>query len=524
MQTNFHKLFKPSYEAIAAQGPSPFAKELTELFQSVIDYKNKLIAAGDTKDLIPKVIRFHQTNVPKRYSAIVYKHTGLKVSKFVSSPSPDGGFACCIKTGEGIRGAVIRELSISGYSGEAVVFDSASTVDDTIRALNELTSLYDTNADKLTHNTFALGKTSFDIFCHIYFCPFVAYMNKEAVSILNQSLTAEEVTAVQLHEIGHTLTTIEHAADILRRHTRVLEKIAIKVDTSSSVEDTMHYLEMLNNSVRTATSKHKSGEIDKAIEAADVIMELPKQSSLGGRCTAVILTLAGCAADILWNAHRIILKRLWIMFMADSYKLKDLHAGYKEKRSDLLKVAGDKALCERYADEYVARHGYARHQISGLQKLYASVYNEIPISEMIESTMVHRVYKAFTTIRQLLTAWDETGYGTYEPELKRAESMQVDVLKTMKLRVPASLADFFIEDFEATREAYKKAVSDREAMSKLVHINTVVTYCASVPHLTKLLLTGNIDSNYQKLMDAIKHLNSSELYYHAAKLDQLARK
>lgn len=532
MQLGINKLLVPSNEAIAFQGASPLATELTMIFQDVIDLRIKLIQEGDPKT-VDKVLEYHKKTIPNKFRDIVKKHTGLDVGRFETSKSPTLCYACMLKFGEGDTGWSLAHDAIERYSGQGPVHADQipATEEELQKTYQEISKLIDLESGKLKSTKFKFrGKITY-LRYDVFFCAHSAYMAKQTLGDNAEEYTAAEVTAIMLHEIGHMMSLIEHSGDLLRS----LQSLTAKVN-HSGIKDPDH--QKMSQALSTAASVVKKFKADdKALDielkriaaSADSISELPKESNIVARFLGVIRALTKCSFNIMLASIESIVVHVLMPIYSGSVYVPELLASFKNKTSDFMMTYGDRAICERYSDEYVAQHGFSAHYVTGSAK-YES---HVPLLSlggsgrpgMRESVIVYYIGKFHIFVVGMLTAMDTTGYGTYEKELVRYESLLHDILKVFKTtNLPPELVDFYVTDYEETMKAVAHARKMSGVKGKLQEINVFLTQTVSFPHLVKLLTTGNIDTKYQQLMDAVKNINSSVLYYWSSKLDQLARK
>ncbi len=518
-----------STEAIAFQGASEFGKELTALFQSVMDYKASRIKAG-SKRVVKEVLNFHMSNVPKKYMKIVEKYTGLQTSSFTTSGAPSLGYACLLKFGKDYEGWLLAHEAIEKYSGDDNQLQASKmSIEEKIKIWEDISKLFDQESGRISKMEVGTKK-KIRLEYDVYFCAHSAYLAKETLGPDAEQLTPMEVAAIMIHETGHMMSLVEHAGDVIISQQTATETISIK-DIKSLDKKTQ---QKLANAKAKGLKKFKTRvkaldeEVAKVAQAAETIAAIPKESSVLTRFFGAWIALFQSLAFVAEAAIIGTLARVLTHVFAGTFHYKELMQSFKKKSSDFMKVYGDRALCERYSDEYVARHGFAAPLVSALGKT-DSLYPLIAIggagrAQFSESSIVYRIAKSATMVATLLYVADETGYGSYESEVRRAESLMLDVVKALKVaNLPPAVSDFYIKDYERTRAAVAAVKKKRGVFSVVRDINVLLAQTITPAHLIKLLVTGNIDSKYQQLMDAVKRLGSSELHYQAAKLDQLSR-
>lgn len=515
----------PSVEAISFQGASKFALELTELFQSVLDYRDS--RRGKSTNIKSDVYKYHMDNVPKAFSNIVFKHTGLIVESFKTSTELDFGYACLMSFGSDVeKGSPLAHNAIAKYSGKKVDYYGhvPESEEEIEKTLENISSKIDTVKGMLNDTKFAGIEKVDHMYCDIYFCYISAYLMNDSVHIEAPEFEAQEITAIMLHEIGHMLSAVEHAGDLVRTHQAMTEETKIyavnDVNASNIAKATNKGLSKIKLDKGTAK------QLELLSTASDTVSGVKEKSGIFGKSIAIIVELIQTVLVLLTSLVGMVILRPLMLVFGNNTELGDILSMYKSKRSDFMTNFGDNCICERYADEYTARHGFGMYQISALGKLHkmvSSAYITDINQGSRESTVVYRIaqFKIYV-LMHMFGLGDDTD-GEYENEAKRAESLVRDTLKVFKeTNMSPELLDFYIKNYEDTVKALDK-YKPKGLANKLLSVNVFLTKVVSVPSLIKLLVAGRADSNYQKLMDAARNINANKFHYLRAKLDQLYR-
>lgn len=519
----------PGTEAIAFQGMSGLAKDLTALFQSVLDYKESIMGEAD---VTLKVLAFHEKNVPAQFGKIVRRHTGLVVKSFIDSRTPSMGFACTLRLGEGDLAWVTAAEAIAGYSNSTanIGLDTKITSsDDAIKALDAISKLLNTDTGKLSNTQVTIGNKSTHIVFDIYFCPFTAYLVHQSISTKVDEPTAAEIASIMIHELGHMLSLIEHAGDRIKRMDALQTALHKIISTKGSIEFEIDKASRIGSMVKAGTSGTPE-EIarQKAIaESIENTVKVARDSNIVSRSFGVIIqllvSLLSMGSQMLIGT--LVMYPLHILFASTN---SDMWKSFESKTGDFMKTFGDDSICERYADEFVSRHGLATAMISGLSKLdsYDAAFStNMSWAAHRESTLVYNIAKFELFMSLLMSIEDGSGWGTYEPRRQRADRMLQNALKVFKNKdMHPDLLDYFIADYEAIRAAADKGRKRGGLSDKLLRMNVVLVQTVSVSNLYKLLTTGNVDKRYQELINAVEAINASELNYQAARLTRLSRR
>ena len=531
MQLGIKKLLVPSNEAIAFQGASPLATELMMIFQDVIDYKNKLLANKDP-NVVEKVLKYHQDTVPKKFRASVKKHTGLDARKFTTAKRPSLGYACMMAFGDGYTGWLLSHDAKDRYSGRAAWEGEIPASEEQIRkAYEEIANLLDTETGKLKSNKFKFKGRVQELRFDVFFCAHSAYMAKLTLGEKAEEFTAAEVAATMLHEIGHMMSVIEHAADLIKSVNVITAKISHNGIEEPDPKKMSQSLATAADALKKFKTEDKelSIQLNRIASSVQSVSDLPKETSVFERIGGVFKALGRASFNVAKSGVEMICVRMLMPIFSGSKYRKELMDSFKNKTSDFMMTYGDRAIGERYADQYVSQHGLGAANITGLQKTDTMLplisLKATGHPAMRESVVVYNIAKFEIFVTSLMIAFDQTSFGKYEKEMDRADSMLRDIIQAFKtVNLPPEMLDFYIADYEETRKAIADVRKKFGVSGKLKQFNVFLTQTASFPHLVRLLTTGAIDTKYRKLMDSVNDINNSSLYFWAAKFDQLSRK
>lgn len=515
-----------SNEAISFQGASPLAIELTKLFQSVLDYRDSI--RKTSKNIKSDVYKFHLKNVVSDFPKIVKKHTGLIVRQFETTRELTFGFMCMLSFGDdAAQGNALSMTAVDKYSGRLTNEWSAVTPTseaEVVKALTDISTKLNKTTGQLAESSFKIIDTVEDLCCNISFCYISAYLAKDVIHAESQEMTAPELAALMLHEIGHMLSAVEHAADLIRAHGALVESVSVgrQVTVDSSV---------IARAASQGTRKVKSvdkdslAQLDRLDTSASNIEDVETKSGIVGKALSILNVLKLTALGLVKSTVKSIMFRSLALVFGTNMELSKILNMYKTKLSDFMSNFGDNCMVERYADEYVSRHGFAKYQVSVVSKLpkMLAVARFHDVSGARESVLVYQIAKFRTYVICMMFGLGADTDGSYENEADRALSLMRDVLKVFKTtNLPPELLDFYIKDYEETKDMVK-ATKPGGLSDKLMSINIFLTKTLTFPSLIKLIVAGRADSNYVKLMKAAQELSSSELHYYSAKLDQLGR-
>ena len=496
-----------SEEAIAfqpASAPKKLASDLTALFQEVIDYRNK-ITSSDSERVEAVKNYFVKVAAPKLIK-IIYQHTGINVKvaipNYLIANWAIGMSFDDEKNCDSI-GALINRYSglINTAQYEAYVRYRAGHV----RTKEELEEL----SKSLEHDT-GFVKTAMmekhHFKCKLYFDVYASFLIKEAGARACEPLTAHEITAVVLHEIGHALSFIEHAADMYYKHDVMTAATKSYLDNADDKEKLKY--------ISTAIGTLYPESIPALNKIADYVETQKKNKGnivYGGfklllkTAQAILLTLGYGAFNIVVNT----VKNVWMATIGGD--IKALKSIKDVKTSDLAITDFNHSYCEILADEYVTRFGYGGHLASQMKKVYS--WSRITgLGDM----WMHQFASVSFFGRLLPWAIYTSLYGDkyskdYPTEMKRYELMLTDTLKAFK---DNNLSEELLGDYYASYKTIKQIISNPSKEQRYTEfwnsLHDIVNYIVKTPE--SLIFTGRFDREYERLFNHVKSLTDNELY------------
>ena len=411
--------------------------------------------------------------------------------------------------------------------------------------LNHLVDLLDFNKGKLKSNKYGKGNKHV-IHVNIHFDMEFAFMAKylfaDRVDREQVTPTADEITAIMLHEIGHMMTLVEHSFDMFATANRIHENIHI-VDSEKLRNDPKYmdsfideHKKILNKIKKVAVMlpntqqntklskniKFISAAIDKlelmkitSNDAASMQSLISKLVAFVGIIVKIILTrcmigLAIALSTILINYLCASLVNLANnKSISTSSKTTDRGSGYSQL-----------FLIERWADDYAAHQGYGPELASALNKLeyafknYSMMFDDERLRHSTWFLSLCEIASKFLNLPSVLCAPPLLD-NIYEDDVRRIERIREDTYAFFRNNtdVPPRIINAYLNKIDKLNEQIKKAEDAqfwsrgaRETLSK-IWFNLTPTGIYS------LLKDGNLQKDLDLLNNQVDAMRNNSLYY-----------
>lgn len=507
-------------ESIAFQTKgSPLANELIQIFQEVIDKRETITSVTERVKEIPKYVK--DVTCTKLKNAIK-KHTGITCTSVRLSKQLDMGYACLMNFGD--KWGLTAHDVINRYSGQ----ETSYMVKDWMRQLNITPRTAEDMrvvAESLNKETGKFTVTTLQdktpCTMTLYFDPYGSFLIKECSHVNFEYFTAEEITGIILHEIGHMVSTLAHSADLCFRMQVYSSCMEYFLKEASNAEKA----KLLKDGINLLDPKLK----DKAGSAIDQCTAIDGYEDRG----SWVGNIFGWFMDIFITTIQwfmllpIISIVLEELYMVTREMFPEIYSGSfsTKKSSDHFYMSKQAKVCEQFADEYAARHGMAHAQASALNKLWSWVEYASSIGSYAGSTTSTLAYHlnkiAFVTMT--LMYGDVTdGGGIYDGKTDRAAHLLEECTKAFKQNLSPEMAEYFMEDYIKTKNALKNRTIYDGMRDSAAWIRRALGYLLST--LPAMLVSGRISTEYEKLYRDGEKLRSNSLFFRATALTQLLKK
>lgn len=550
----------PGNEVIDFQVNTAIGKKLTKIFQAVIDYRDALTYPKDMSEVDRVAYRnsavtdFVNQNMVPDFKEAVRKEIGLIVTEIRLFYGMEIGI-----TGQFAIGASFDDIVLAQrYTGHLNAIEFQSNNSKKTEDLMSVSKLADLSTGKFTGFKTDGGRT---VSCKMLFDVNTAFLANDFVAMNKRDLlTAEEITAIMLHEIGHAHSIAEHLSRAYYYRER-LESYRANLGGLSKAElaerilkdgevflkkskDIMNEPEIKNLDPEKQKMVH--GWLDSVrgivVSTSEYIKEHEEVSEEEAG-SSIIATGAGLMV-LLFNMVQMLIGcvsclitlflTVFTLMQTISTLFQDMSAAVGRgvnldngKNNDTGTSFLQETYVERWADEYVARCGYGAQMASGLNKVVriidsATGSGGIVLSKVLrESTLVMYVARGIGQLMSVVSPLQYLFLGQYENQWNRIKRIRQDAYAFFKnMDIPGDI----MMDWVASIEAMDKEVDDAKSIGDTAPIKFL-------SNLSRLLTGGfvtalinvNITKDYTKLQNDLDDMYNNPLYYQAARLNRLTR-
>lgn len=524
----------PAFEAVDFQVSSKLGSELTKVFQQAIDFVNNKIEY-DKEDkkyntTAQRHLQLHtycQNILFPNMQKVIESCANLEIKKIVASDGPTGFFAVDLTMDNS------RDLMdmLGMQTGQV---EPPKNYRESLKETMEMYKNLDISKGVLKDFKYGKGNKR-RISVVLYFDPYSALVPKDFVPENRvQDFTAEELTAVYLHEIGHALTTVERSIQTyftIDRCTKHIPELLKNVNSKEGVEAFTEFgLPVLEKAKKDGIlGQTEYDTITKAYETAKYITESGDTDEVN--VSALVQLYFHVQFTIALTCSVLISPLVYIKAMMGIIAGLEEFSGIKDtKTSDTIMTKHNMYNMERIADEFVVRHGYGQYQASALNKLvtmfdYMGAYQGMVNLAHYRKSRIFSMYMRYTVFIMRLVGISSTitegfvnNYETLAARLKRLAQDQIGVFKhTLK---GAALNEAIVSYENIMRE-----VEDIDSQLDRKAAKLIYTYLFNSKFTMKFvasILTGRLANDYDKLQNQVEDLINNKLYYQGAKFKQFA--
>ena len=547
-------------EAINYQASSPFRTEMVQFFQKWIERTTTIKCDIDNEPFgnavyrrdkkIKEITDAWAKDGSKEFIAIVKKHTGMEVLNVRNCYDKTCmGFYYCyacemVYGSQNDMSALTNMNRMAGTDSEGMTYIQGS--DGYRRWLDsaDLWEYFNPSTGKVTGNTWNKGKEKFTI-RRIYFDVGHAFMHDMVVNEAAMlSLTAEELTAIMLHEIGHAMSGVEHFGDAYLRVMRS-KQFDVTVNAIKKNNDTKTAIALLGAYERALPKIKKSlkeadldpvtakaaeqmfnvasGAISAAKKAAD------QQDGLFVGLGKFFMITVVCLVDLirrLFFFPLIFSVNRMIEFFGEIAKRTATSKTVNDRKtSDTSANASHSYTLERWADQYAERQGCGPDLITALQKLNKEflmftsepglLYGLISDKNSTNLTILDfymNILEFFSTDTEPLMIDYETNYYRY---MRICEDMR-SFFKNCENCPPEVVRDWLIRIDAAEKNAAKAKGLRHYDISKAA-LNILQNLTNPARWFT-MLDDANLDRDLENFENNLSKLNNNNLFRLAAEL------
>lgn len=537
-------------EAVDFQVNSKLGKSLTSIFREVHEFKDKIdyskvpnIDESRRKHRINEVCEFVKTTTMTKFAKAVLECCNLEIRNIVCYGGDTWGLNGCYAVnidisdiGKGMYEVIARQSGSDGYvSGKTDDFmDEIASMSDSFDAFNS------------TMKSRVFGKAKKPIFVSkMYFDINMSFLADEYVSTdVVKPMEPEEVAAIMMHEIGHAMSTIEHAGDMYFMHSRLKEIQVNLKNRELSEKDAIKMLNDIDKKViaKLRVSLNDNSEIDSSVKkrvsvlvdsCSMVIRNLNRDdgsasgsSLIGNILRAGVLgvcTILNCILNIYISIMCLICGiTIWHELANRTSKHRNMVG---DKLSDVSSNHNRDFVVERWADEFVSRHGYGQWLTSGLNKFDTMLWHSYISGPDIGSIAMREncVWQAMasvaifvTKLTNVLTWFDPN---IYEDQYRRAYRVAQNTYGFFKSadRLPKNIVIEWMDKVKAIEAEVNAAKRFRDTKLGVAFTNVFKSLTNPVKWYD-YLHNGNIDQDLQLLEDNLDDMLNNKLFYLSSKL------
>ena len=524
-------MFNTSLEAMQVAVRSKLGAQLDALWQTVIDYRDHELADIDNyKVRYNKVRDFFHNNCAHKFMDIVWNMTGLWITDVKYVELFDSGFCTMIYIGNNMdQVGTLQIENILNGDWTSRYWNARIPDDLTAEQLVKIANSYDLIKGSIKKEQrdeikkLVRSRIGFDIRTGFLLEDFLP--KNSGVS----NFTAQEITAIILHELGHTLTLVEHAADMYARastfnYLTTAFQAAHGGDASAAVS-------LVNEAAKALDSKGNK-------DAASKIRKLGERFNIdmvkaGSNADPKIKRklVSGLIISIIYLISDALIAPFDFLF-GNNVRFKYNASEQKRKYGDL--PANGRLLTwqERKADEYAFTHGYGKDQVTALEKL-GRLFNRLGRSES-EIEKINSIetlgkdISFFDKMHLLLVApmicgdYMQSLYPAGSQRFKELLNLTVQQLKANGAN--PEMVRKYMEDIEVIKDKIDHIEKSDLFLARMVKAYEVLNSYLSIPSFFDIIVHGRVRQELDRLIDELQDLSCNLIHFYGMKLQSLAKK
>ena len=494
------------------------SKKLIKYFQQIIDAREQY--DGVAKRTIT-VMKMAQKLAPQ-IKEVIESETNLTISSFKFDTDLGGALTHIPFTNIDVDRdwfAYIIEACRNGMDHWEKLFDH-----EQISEIEDIAKTFDKHKGKLG----AVDFFGSPISCTLMLDLDTYFLSREKISEEAPQLTAEEIAALLLKEIGHFLTTIQHMTDtILKVH--VVKNMSIKTikDTSVSVDKKMKLMsDALKSADNTKENVSRIKLVDDGLKQLYRLLDSDsdtktKDSVITRYLVVPLLTLFSIIMLPLFSISQFI-----IFAIGNTLSRAYVHilttGRFNVKTGDMLWSYKEVAPSEQGALDYVANLHLGTEYGSAIIKqqtlLDVSDFKS-KAGSVDRGAFIYNMSKSFMLLNA--TTKGLTGEMGEDTSIAKMKSVMRSLIAIFKQNPGLSnqvMAEY-IADYDRTCKLLDNLPKLTKWSNSVAKATKVITKVLSSP---KGLFSHDINHSMKLLSDTADELTDNKLYANAAKLDQLS--
>lgn len=525
-------MFNISTEAMVATLQSKLGKELDALWQEVMDYRDKTLQGVSYANKSKEIRKFFEKTTVPKLKDIVWRNVGLCFSDVVVTSIFDGSFCTMMffdKTGKKRQDGTFQLENIINADYLKKSFPLLANFQKPLTAndLMEIAESYDSKIGgikasvKMEIRKLVRADLGFDV----NFAFLMEDQLPENSGVSN--FTPREITAIVLHEIGHTLTLVEHAGDCYAR---------------------MGTFKYLSEAFRKSNENNINEATELANKVAAVIAKKGDKTN-ADRLTTVAsklkadMTTAGSSADPK-ETKKLIGGMITFIFclIADVFAVpgtmiignqQDKRFGNdsKNKKSDLPINHRLVTWQERKADEYAFTHGYGADQASALDKLGKFFdrfgMSEKQVAKLNEAERLHKGIGLLAKLDLLIQCpmyASDYGYSLYPAGAKRFRELLNLTIQQLKANcTDSAYVAQYIKDCDYILSLCDNPNSRDQVIANMYRGYDIFMKYLSIPSFFDWIVHGRVKRELDELIEDANAVGNNLLTYYGFKIQQIGK-
>lgn len=517
-------------EAIRFSFNSTLVKRLDDLFSKCLEIAKDvdLTYLLNNKRALPQVDRLARMT-KEGLEKIFKEECGIIITEYIRAEIDIPYFDTAYPTGAfGVYldfvNPDINEQQIGRYS-------LAKTDPDDIERYKALEAVWDPDSAKMNTvfndngnnvKKYVNVRFMFDTIC-AYFLEHFNVVDKN-----RSGLTAEEITAIVLHEIGHVNTLIERttktvylAKQFSEDRTIFTKKMTFE-EMLSSADDLKNKSKDLNNKTLNTALEVSKSSIERLKELSE-----DRKTTIGRLFASLIFSTLELGKTILALIKSLVIRFTFTGTCIDigiytaALIRRKMSRVNGIKTGDVIGTFNNDTQMERWADEFVVRHGRGDALASGLSKLIVFL-KSIPTFSMTSYNSFYFSKLANLLSTTIFSAVNILSYNypplTYDEDTVRLRKIKEDCQAVFKDKhLPASIRDYALIQLERADKAYIEFT--KKKYNPLVKAVAFVAAIASMNIMVLYKLVSNIE-DHEKLFDAVNASDNNSLYYLSSLLEK----
>lgn len=517
-------------EQIFFQANSALGKALEQAFQKAITFRDSIdydnIPDGEhAAHRRSKMHSYAKLELFPSMKKAIKDNTNIEITQIVDVESFCGYFAIDISLDSDADVAAI----ISNQTGTGVksipLDQSAQEIADLSKKFNEVDSKF---------SSIFFGKNlSRKISATLWMDVDMAFLMQDNLPHnVAESLTADELTAIYLHEVGHMCTMLAAAGNAYYQ----VERITSQLKTfQSASHDPKKFIETYTKSIRPNLNELTASKAinPKVLETADKIIdkikyyESSKNDDYGFGTLELIYQML---VRYFWFIVMAWFRVFMLSYVRSIYLVLTLFIsspGEKGKVSDVANTNRNIYQLERAADEFVSRHGYGGSLAKGLVKITTAAEaidslafsgGKVHSDSLRASKTFGRVLKFAIWVQRLFRLGSNQivtdtlgGVSNYEGDVNRIKRIVQQINTAFKNTMSPAVAANYLSEYQAAIKALEEINTTSRKVSDFVW-----TYFQDGPAILDRFFQTDQDKVMEKMLDDIDEIINNSLYVRSA--------